>query len=751
MKTAVYTTQIFLWTLTLFLGSIGCGKKGDKAPQPSEGTSTSLPDKQVPLPDVPVASGQLILSLDTAVDASSVAGYIVGKQDLLKVEQASTGEFYINNVPAGQHDVIVVAVSSLTSLVNSFLLKSNKAPDVGVRLSKVEALNGVRTKKERLKLPPLVPVSGIVTLQGQSDQAGIDVYIPGTEYIAKSAADGGFSFSAIPVGTHNFYFEKDGFVRGQFEGTEIPQGDLKKLESMSLLVDTGAEGFMLLNDGASVSATKSVKLMVGTGNDAVVMKISENADFSGAAWKPLRTTSTYTFETDGTKTLYGKIANANGLESSPFSADILIASQEPLPILSVATVNCRSPALVLNISATSGSSPPTQMQVSSNGSLDGLSWETFASTKNIILNSLSGPIVVRLKDGFGRESQAQLNEYNCTVTLSQAKSHLSATSLGTKALFAGGIGEGSGSSGISSTVDIFDSATGVWSTANLSQGRLNLSATSVGTKALFAGGSGSSGQSSTVDIYDSATGLWSTAALSEARHNLSATTVGTKALFAGGIQNSTTSNVVDVFDSVTGLWSTATLSQARGYLSATGAGTKAIIAGGFLYPGLSNVVDIFDSITGVWSTATLSQSTDNLAATSIGGKALFAGGTGSAPNIVDIFDSITGVWSTATLSQASRQSLSATSVGTKALFAGGTGSLGFSNQVDIFDSATGVWSTANLSQGRSSLSATSTASKAFFAGGQAQTSSGFSNVVDIYDNITNTCSTTTTIDLTKLQ
>jgi hypothetical protein len=37
-----------------------------------------------------------------------------------------------------------------------------------------------------------------------------------------------------------------------------------------------------------------------------------------------------------------------------------------------------------------------------------------------------------------------------------------------------------------------------------------------------------------VDLYDSGTGRWSTAQLSQARQSLSATSVGTVAIFAGG-------------------------------------------------------------------------------------------------------------------------------------------------------------------------------------------------------------------------
>jgi hypothetical protein len=44
------------------------------------------------------------------------------------------------------------------------------------------------------------------------------------------------------------------------------------------------------------------------------------------------------------------------------------------------------------------------------------------------------------------------------------------------------------------------------------------------------------GATSAVDMYNSVTGAWTTAQLSVARHSLAATSVGNMALFAGGVQ-----------------------------------------------------------------------------------------------------------------------------------------------------------------------------------------------------------------------
>ena len=49
-----------------------------------------------------------------------------------------------------------------------------------------------------------------------------------------------------------------------------------------------------------------------------------------------------------------------------------------------------------------------------------------------------------------------------------------------------------------------------------------------------------------VDLYDSGTGRWSTAQLSQARSYLSATSVGTEAIFAGGYSDSKLLRIVFV-------------------------------------------------------------------------------------------------------------------------------------------------------------------------------------------------------------
>jgi hypothetical protein len=121
-----------------------------------------------------------------------------------------------------------------------------------------------------------------------------------------------------------------------------------------------------------------------------------------------------------------------------------------------------------------------------------------------------------------------------TAQLSVARESLAATSVGTLALIAGGENAGSllrkvhGS--LMNTIAFRSSVFGLYRLFSLDRfiifhpNHLNFT---------------SGGNSNAVDVYNSATGVWSTAQLSLARRFLAATSVGNLAFFAGGHSGST--------------------------------------------------------------------------------------------------------------------------------------------------------------------------------------------------------------------
>lgn len=335
-------------------------------------------------------------------------------------------------------------------------------------------------------------------------------------------------------------------------------------------------------------------------------------------------------------------------------------------------------------------------------------------------------------------------------SLTQARRVPAPVSVGDRVFFAGGDVAGT----MSAAIDVYDDATGTWSTDSLPVARAWIGAAALGPVAFFAGGLlNNSSETGKVDVFDTLTTSWSTAILSQARFGIGATAVGSKLIFAGGITggmtNPVASNVVDIYDSTlgpptfSGAWSTTTLSKARGLVAAVTVGDLAIFAGGGNPAGPLSDVDIYDASTGLWSVASLSLArvVGPMGTATIGDRAYFVGGEILGPAMsdrVDVYDASTGLWSTDSIS-AARAGVGVVALGNTLICAGGLGT-GYVPMavVDILDVGTGQWSLGGpLSAARTDLARATVGGKALFAGG----SSGFGSPhadVDFYEPVGST-------------
>jgi len=303
--------------------------------------------------------------------------------------------------------------------------------------------------------------------------------------------------------------------------------------------------------------------------------------------------------------------------------------------------------------------------------------------------------------------------------LSVARTQLSAASVDSFALFAGGY---TADGHDSTVVDIYDAKKSTWSVASLSTGRgvmasagISISSTKLSAArsiAVFAGGKHSKGnRTSTVDVFDAGSGTWIVEHLSDARSMIAA--VGSprtgKMYFAGGeyAENSKNqitkqcSDIVDVWDVLSDTWSTMKLSQPRKKLGAAVAGSKLIFAGGYL-SGLGNVdtADIYDEDTGEWTVAHLSVPRFRLEAASLGPLALFISGQGCdwTCATADVYDSRTNRWSVTNMSHG-RYEFSAVVVDGVVVVAGGKQPRpkGINpNLIEVFDPATMTWHNSSM-------------------------------------------------------
>jgi len=233
-----------------------------------------------------------------------------------------------------------------------------------------------------------------------------------------------------------------------------------------------------------------------------------------------------------------------------------------------------------------------------------------------------------------------------TATLSKGHGRIlfAGTAVGDLVLIAGG---GSGLAARTDIVDIYDTASREWTTETLSVPRQAISAAAVGDVALFAGGDKyyynppanpdyGAVYSDAVDLYDSASGTWTTAVLSEPRAHMASVTVGELALFGGGIgywdSHIAERNAVDIYDATGRTWTATTLPTAAGTnITALAAGGLALFADG-------DTVDVYDPATGSWTTTAVPGDRLGLGEAA-GDKAVFIGEDGAA-----VFDATTRQW-----------------------------------------------------------------------------------------------------------
>ena len=244
--------------------------------------------------------------------------------------------------------------------------------------------------------------------------------------------------------------------------------------------------------------------------------------------------------------------------------------------------------------------------------------------------------------------------------------------VGSKVLIAGGAFGGCGFICPSDAVMIYDDATGSLSSGPpLSVARRECQAATVGAKVLFG-----SWDSSTLDVYDDATGVWSVVSSSLPGAE-SITSIGSRAFISSG-------SSIEVYDDATGAWTAMSLPTVAWASESVSTGSKAVFASPFL-----REVDVYDGSTGTWWSTLMPTARQFSAMVAVGSKVLFAGGSPSvAESRVDILDTATGRWSVGAL-PTERRSLTGAVLGTRAFFCPGPRSYGMDSIVEIYDDAIG--------------------------------------------------------------
>ncbi len=220
--------------------------------------------------------------------------------------------------------------------------------------------------------------------------------------------------------------------------------------------------------------------------------------------------------------------------------------------------------------------------------------------------------------------------------------------------------------------------------------RSGMAAVSSGDKVFFAGGlitnqiNGTT--TSKVNIYNTSTQIWTSADLSIPRFIVQACSIDNKVFFAGGKTDVyTASNRIDIYDVSTNNWTYKDFPEEGGFLPIVFDSKVWFVRTG------TNHVEIYDASNDSWSSRSLNSSVNANAAIVLNNKIYFTGN-----QKVQVYDINQDSWSTLELSE-KKFLVPAVACNNKIAFIGGmTSWFVYSQTVEIYDPATDSWATRKM-------------------------------------------------------
>lgn len=255
---------------------------------------------------------------------------------------------------------------------------------------------------------------------------------------------------------------------------------------------------------------------------------------------------------------------------------------------------------------------------------------------------------------------------------------------------------GSGSSGVTSSAELYDPSTDSWANIDsMSVDRYLFETEVIDGKIYAIGGSSSSGTLSSSELYDPATDSWTTlASMSSARYGLQTAVIDGKIYAIGGYNSSGALSSMEVYDPTTNSWTTrASMGTARRFF-------HAFVQDGYIYAigGFSHITSAerYSPATNTWTS--LSPMPYGAAYSSsqiVDGNIYIIGGNGTSPDYnTFVYNCATDTWTTLPSMLNNRYHLETAVLDGKIYAFGGV----YANYVpatEVFDPALGTWTTLN--------------------------------------------------------
>ena len=142
-----------------------------------------------------------------------------------------------------------------------------------------------------LEIRPLGAIVGCVRMDGPEEHYGIDVYIPGSSYIAKTDINGNYVINNVPQGSYQIRFEKSGYVADMIDVTlmsnDISVNPVETIEGTIILAkdifDISKNGFVSLKSSEVSYVNTLTSLIIPEQIDGTTVRGIGDSAFSGCA------------------------------------------------------------------------------------------------------------------------------------------------------------------------------------------------------------------------------------------------------------------------------------------------------------------------------------------------------------------------------------------------------------------------------------------------------------------------------------
>ncbi len=194
--------------------------------------------------------------------------------------------------PYGLSQVDAVPVETTTKADGTFELKDPTGRPLNLEADDKAGLKAFKpgvaadAKNVELKLAPTGTISGKVVAPGRpsvTNFLGVDVFIPGSSYVAKTDAAGAYTLRDVPVGAFDVVGAKAGLGKGLVRGVAVESqkntaaGDLplevKPPNITALSVESGGPGALVRISGENFGASSGETLGVTFGGAAATAPV----------------------------------------------------------------------------------------------------------------------------------------------------------------------------------------------------------------------------------------------------------------------------------------------------------------------------------------------------------------------------------------------------------------------------------------------------------------------------------------------